>query len=332
MVKTVRIHRHGGPEVLQYDDVAETAPDTGEVAIDVRAIGVNRSEAMFRFGRHPETVKPVAFPARLGFEAAGVVRAVGADVKDIAVGDVVSLFPPPSVTRWGTYSEIATVPAEYVIRHPAAISFEQAAASWMQFVTAYGGLIDLGRLKVGDAALILAASSSVGLASIAIANAVGAVSIATTRSSAKKQALLDHGAQHVIVTDEENLVDRVAEITGGRGARVVFDPVGGPGINTLLQSMSPFGILVSYGALDQEPTPLPLFPIISAGLTIRGFSFKEIAIDPERRERAKTFILAGLESGLLRPVIDKIFPFDEMVAAHRYLESNQQFGKIVVSL
>lgn len=332
MVKTVRIYGHGGPEVLQYDDVAEAMPGAGEVAIDVKAIGLNRSEAMFRFGRHPETVTPVAFPARLGFEAAGIVRAVGAGVTDFHIGDAVSLFPPPSVTRWGTYSEIVTVPAEYVIRHPSALGFEQAAASWMQYVTAYGGLIDLGGLKAGEASLILAGSSSVGLASIDIANFVGATSIVTTRTSAKRNALLDHGAQHVIVTDEENIAERVADITEGKGARVVFDPVGGPGITTLLQAMSPFGILVSYGALDQEPTPLPLFPIISKALTIRGFSFKEIALDAARRERAKSFILEGLESGRLRPVIDKVFPFDEMVAAHRYLESNQQFGKIVASL
>lgn len=329
MPRIVRIYQNGGPEVLRIEEAVVPPPGPQEVTIDVKALGLNRSEAMFRSGRH---IEPISLPARLGYEAAGVVSAVGDAIQDIRVGDAVSVIPPPSVTRWGAYGERVTFPAEFVVKHPARLSCVEAASIWMQNVTAYGGLIDLGSLVQGDTVLIVAASSSVGLAAIQIAKAVGAVSIATTRSQAKKRALLDFGADHVIVTDEEDLCTRVEEITGGRGARVVFDPVAGPAIETLAKAMSKHGILIAYGMLSQDSTPFPLFTAIAKGLTFRGYTFKEIVLDPVRRDRAKRFILDSLDSGLLKPTIDKVFTFDQIVDAHRYLEANEQFGKIVVTI
>jgi len=284
---------------------------------------------MFRSGRHIETAH---FPARLGYEASGVISAIGSGVQGLAVGDAVSVIPPPSVTRWGAYGEVVTFPAEFIVKHPASLSWTQAAAIWMQNVTAYGALVDIARLGKGDAVIILAASSSVGLAAIQIARAVGAVSIATTRTDAKKKALLDFGADHVIVTGEEDLVSRVKEITGGKGARVAFDPIAGPGIAPLTEALSQYGILIVYGFLSVEQTPFPLFTAIAKGLTFRGFTFKEIVSDPVRLVKAKRFILEGLDAGLLMPTIDKIFTFDQIVEAHQYLESNAQFGKIVVTV
>lgn len=329
MPRIVRIHKNGGPEVLKIENLDVPPPSPEEVTIKVRAIGLNRSEAMFRSGRHIETA---CFPARLGYEAAGVISAIGSGVQGLAVGDAVSVIPPPSVTRWGAYGEMVTFPAEFIVKHPASLSWAQAAAIWMQNVTAYGGLIDIGRLGKGDTVIILAASSSVGLAAIQIARAVGAVSIATTRTDAKKKALLDFGADHVIVTDEEDLVSRVKEITGGKGARVAFDPVAGPGIAPLAEAMSQQGVLIVYGMLSLEQTPFPLFTAIRKGLTLRGFTFKEIVLDPVRLANAKNFILEGLNAGRLMPTIDKIFTFDQIVEAHQYLESNEQFGKIVVTV
>lgn len=329
MTRIVRMHETGGPEVLKFEEVELAAPGAREVTIDVKAIGLNRSESMFRSGRH---IEPVVLPARLGYEASGVISAIGAEVDAVKIGDAVSVIPPPSVTRWGAYGERVTFPAEYVVKHPSNLSWVEAAAVWMQYVTAYGGLIDLGGLKKGEAVVVVAASSSVGLAAIQVARAIGAIPIATTRTSEKKAALMDFGAQEVIVTGEEDLNERVNQITCGQGARVIFDPVAGPAIESLARALGMHGMLISYGMLSHDPTPYPLFTSVAKGLTLRGFTFKEIVLDPVRREKAKRFILDGLASGALEPKIDKVFSFDQIVEAHRYLESNQQFGKIVVTV
>ncbi|WP_026873962.1 zinc-dependent alcohol dehydrogenase family protein [Inquilinus limosus] len=329
MPRIVRIHELGGPEVLRIDEVEVPPPGPGEIRLRVKALGLNRAESMFRTGHYPESPE---FPARLGYEAAGVVEALGQGVTGFAVGDAVSIVPPLSITRWGTYGEVANVPAEVTVKHPPALSWTEAAAVWMQYVTAYGALVEVAGLRNGDAVLITAASSSVGLAAIQIANRIGAISIAATRSAAKAAALRDAGAAHVIVTDEEDLAARAKAITGGAGVRTVFDPVGGPSVSVLAEALGQGGILVEYGALSPEPTPFPLFPALVKGLTVRGYQYKEIVGDPARLDRAKRFILEGLADGSLKPVIDRVFPFDRIVEAHRYLESNQQIGKIVVTV
>ena len=224
------------------------------------------------------------------------------------------------------------MPAAAVAKHPATLSWEEAAAIWMQFLTAYGALVDIAKLGAGDALLIPAASSSVGIAAIQIANLVGAVPIALTRKSDKREALTKLGAAHVIATQEQDLVAEVNRITGGKGARVVFDPVAGPAIEKLIAAAATNGIVFEYGNLSNEPTPLPLFDVLSKLLTIRGYVLFEITGDPARLAHGKEFVIAGLAAGKLKPVIAKSFRFEDIVAAHRYMESNQQIGKIVVTV
>lgn len=329
MTRVVRFHEIGEPEVLRIEDIAVPPPGAGEVQIRVRALGLNRAEAMFRRGIY--VVEP-KFPERLGYEAAGIVEAIGPGVENIKPGDTVSVIPALSMPRWPAYGELATFSAELVIKHPASLSMNEAAAAWMQYVTAYGGLIDVAKLQKGDFVIITAASSSVGIAAIQIANMVGAIPIATTRTSAKKRAILDVGAAHVIATEEEDLVARLREITGNAGVRVVFDSIAGEMIEDLAKAMSKGGILIVYGMLSGQPTPFPLFNALTESLAVRGFIYGEIVADPERLAAAKAFILDGLASAALKPIIDKTFPFDQIVDAHRYLESNEQMGKIVVTL
>jgi NADPH2:quinone reductase len=329
MSRIVRFHQVGGPDVLKIEEVETPPPGPGEVALQVKAIGVNRAESMFRTGRY---IEDAVFPARLGYESAGVVTEVGPGVEGVAVGDAVSVIPPLSITRWGSYGETAIVPASAVVKHPASLSWVEAAAIWMQYVTAYGALIELGKLKRGDTVLITAASSSVGLAAIQVARSVGAIAIAATRTSAKRVALLEAGASHVIATEEEDLVARAAEITEAAGVQLAFDPIGGPLLDQIAELMAPHGLVIEYGALSPEPTPFPLFPVLAKFLTVHGYQYKEVVTAPERLERAKRFILDGLASGALKPVIDRVFAFDQIIEAHRYLESNQQFGKIVVTV
>lgn len=329
MARVVRFHQHGGPEVLRIGDVDLPAPGPGEVQIRVKALGLNRAEALLRAGTYIETP---TLPSGLGLEAAGVVEAVGEGVTDFATGDAVSIIPPRSMVRWPAYGELVTYPAALVVKHPPSLDWQTAAALWMQYLTAYGALIDIAKLGSGDVVVITAASSSVGLAAIQIANSVGATAIALTRTSAKKQALLEAGAAAVVVLAEADLEARLKEIAGPPGVRVVLDAVGGPIFEPLTAAMSKGGILIEYGGLSREPTPFPLAAVLGKTLTLRGYLVHEITGNPAKLEAAKAFILEGLEAGTLRPIIDRIFAFDQIVEAHRYLESNEQFGKIVVTV
>jgi len=329
MARAVRFHQHGGPEVLRIETVDVAPPAKGEVQIRVKALGLNRAEALLRRGTYIETAK---FPSGLGLEAAGLVAAIGEDVAGIVPGDAVSIVPPLSMVRWPAYAEIATFPAELVVRHPPELGFEAAAAVWMQYLTAYGALVDIARLGRGDVVAITAASSSVGLAAIQIANRIGAIPVALTRTSAKRRALRDAGAAHVVASDEEDIRAGLEAIAGSNGVRVVFDAVGGPAFEPLTAAMSPGGTLIEYGGLNPEPTPFPLFNVLTKSLVLRGYLVHEIIRDPVRLARAKAFVIDGLSEGSLKPVIARTFRFEEIVEAHRFLESNTQFGKIVVTI
>jgi len=325
-VKIVRFHQTGGAEVLQLDDLSLPEPSRGEVRLRVKAIGLNRAEVMFRQGQYlyqPE------LPSLLGYEASGVVEAIGPNVDPAWLGKTASTVPSFQLTHYGVYGEVAIVPAAALAEYPASLSYEEGTSIWMQYITAYGALIPIGKLTAGDFVLITAASSSVGLAAIEIAKAEGAISIATTRTSAKKAELLSLGADHVIAT-EEDLVARVHEITGGKGARVVFDPIGGKGLEILAAATAAYGIIVEYGALAPEPTPYPLFTAVRKWLTIRGYTLFEVVTQPELYTTAKKYVFDHIVAGDFKPRIDKTFPLSEIVEAHRYMESNAQIGKIVV--
>ena len=329
MARIVRFHQYGDPSVLKIEDLDVPPPAADEVQIKVKSIGLNRAEVMFR--KHAY-LQEAQLPSRLGYEAAGIVKTVGTSVTGFNKGDVVSLIPPTDIARWGTYGELANVPARNLVKHPENISFEVAAASWMQYVTAWGALIEQAKLSTGDFVIVTAASSSVGIAAFQIAKVVGATIIATTRSRAKRQALIEHGADHVVVTDEEDLVARVMQLTSGVGARVVFDPVGGPSFIALTESMARGGILLEYGALSTEPTPFPQFTVLGKSLTLKGYLNGEITNNEAALERAKAFITKGLSSGQLKPVIARTFRLEQIQEATRFLESNTQIGKVVVNV
>lgn len=329
MPRIVRFHEFGDADVLRIEELDVAFPAADEVRIAVKAIGLNRAEVMFRRNAY---VQQAEVPSQLGYEAAGVVEAIGTDVTDLEVGDAVSVIPTENMARWGTYGELINIPARHVVKHPANLSFEQAAASWMMYVTAWGALVEQAKLTSGDFVIVSAASSSVGTAAFQIAHAVGATVIATTRTSAKRQALIDAGADHVIATAEEDLVPTVMKITSGKGARVVLDPIGGPNIAILAEAMAPRGILLEYGALSADEGPFPQFAVLGKSLTLKGYLYNEIVSDDDALARAKAFILAGLGNGSLTPLISRTFAFDEVQEATRFLESNEQVGKIVLTV
>jgi len=329
MPKIIRFHEMGGAEVLKVENVPLTEPGQGEVRLKVEAIGLNRAEAMFRQGQYLEQPE---LPSRLGYEASGIVDAVGPGTSGIQIGDRVSVIPSFSMGTYGVYGESAIVPGYAVARYPAHLSAVEGAAIWMQYLTAFGALIEFGQLIKDDAVLITAASSSVGLAAIQITKAAGALAIATTRGADKTQFLLDVGADHVVVTEEEDLPERVMAITSGKGAKIIFDAVAGSFLEKLADAAASGAIIFEYGALSPAPTPFPLFTALAKGLTVRGYTLFEIVKDPEKLARGKRYVYNGLQSGTLKPVIDRTFPLEAIADAHRYMESNQQKGKIVVTV
>jgi len=329
MSRIVRFHRTGGPEVLQLDELDIGLPKAGEIRLRVRALGLNRAEAMFRSGGYLETP---SLPSRLGYEAAGEIEAIGEGVTGFSVGDAVSTIPAFSMNQYGVYGDAAIVPAHAVAKHPANLSWSEAAAIWMQYLTAYGALIELGRLARGEAVIITAASSSVGLAAIQIANSLGAIPIAATRTAKKREALTKAGAKYVIATKEQDLAQEALRLTGGKGARHAFDPVCGPGVEALADALAEEGTIFLYGALASEPTPFPLFPALAKNLTLRGYTLFSVTGDPQALERGKRFVIDGLAAGSFKPIIARSFPLEDIVEAHRYLESNEQVGKIIVTV
>lgn len=329
MPKIVRFHSLGGPENLKLEEVALREPGEGEVKLRVQAVGLNRAESGFMHGQYFETPQ---LPSRIGYEASGIVEAVGPGVDTAWVGKPVATIPGFSMSKNGVLGEEAVVPADSLGEYPRKLSPVEAAAIWMQYLTAYGALVTYGGVKAGDFVLITAASSSVGLAAIQIVNAEGATAIAATRGSAKRSELLSLGAAHVIATEEEDIGQKVNEITGGKGARLIFDPVGGPGVEKLAAAAGYHGIIFQYGGLSMQPTPFPLRAMVSKGLSMRAYSLMELRGEPELLKTAKQYVFDRLSDGRFHPKIAKTFPLAQSKEAYQYLESNQQVGKVVITV
>lgn len=330
MTRVVRFHETGGPEVLSIVDEAVPEPSAGEVRIRVHAIGINRAEVMRRKGIHNEPV--THYPAGLGNEAAGLVEAVGDGVSTLAVGDRVSVIPSFSANQYGMYGEQVLAPASAVVKHPESLSWTDAASIWMMFLTAYSALIEDAKVGPGDVVLIGAASSSVGLAAIQLVNMAGGTPIALTRTNAKRDQLFDAGARHVIAIQEQDVGAEVKTLTDGKGATVVFDPVGGADFPKLVDTLTIGGTAYLYGALAEEVTPLPGIEFVANLQTVKGHNIWKTSGDAGRQKVGVEYILAGLASGQLHTVIDKVFTFDQIADSHRYVEANGQFGKVVVTV
>jgi NADPH:quinone reductase-like Zn-dependent oxidoreductase len=326
MAKVVRFHAFGGPDVLRVEDVDVGEPGCDEVRIRVHAIGLNRVDSLYRGGNF----LPAAFPSKIGYEAAGIIEAVGPGVTGFGVGDRVAVLYGLSMQDYGTYGEAILYPGDRLIRVPDGQSLVEAAASWMQYGTAYA-LVAIAGIGAGDPVVITAASSSVGLAAIQIASAHRAVPIAVTTSAGKAAALKAHGAAHVLVSTEEDVAARIREITSGEGARIIFDAVGGAPLATLLGAAASEAVAVVYGTLAGASIDLFLPLLMMNNVTLRGWSADLFIRQDRRRSELIDYVNRGIAAGTLRPVIDRTFDLSDIAAAHAYLESNAQLGKIVVT-
>jgi NADPH:quinone reductase-like Zn-dependent oxidoreductase len=341
VVKVIRFCKTGGSEVLRIDEIQLPQLKKNEVLVRVQAVAVSRPDLLWREGSYFEEPE---FPAQIGYDAAGVVESVGPEVKTLKVGDRVSTFPAVSLLDYAAHGETIIYPESALIVYSNSLTPVQAASVNTGLFTAYFALVELAYLHSNQHVVVTAASSSMGIAAIQIAKAIGAKSIAVTRAEAKKEALLGAGADHVIVAGSEDVQETILALTEGLGAEVIYDAVAGPGLEELVWATKRSGHVIVYGNLGamEYGTLLPLGACFLRAIKVYGsfrvFDFTGhsrlgLQAKSEAIERAKKFIAEGLASKLFSAKIDRVFfGLDEYAAAHRYTETNDQIGKIAVAL
>jgi NADPH:quinone reductase-like Zn-dependent oxidoreductase len=336
----IRFHELGGPEVLRIEDLPVRAPGPGEVRLRVDAVGLNRAEVNFRRGTYLEDPR---LPAGLGTEAAGEILEVGPGVDGWAVGEAVSVVPAFSQNDYPVYGEEAVVPAAALVRRPEGMDAVTGAAVWMPYVTVYGMVAEILRVRPGDRVVVTAAANSIGVAALQVLRYLGAVPVATVPAPGPEAALREAGAAEVVVTGPYEGDGRVVpgggslagalraafvradpggavrDPGGDPGADLVLDAVGGPQVDQLVRACAPGASVIVHGGLSGLPTPLPGGGY--AAVWLRRYRVFEVTGDPAALRRAIAFVRAGLAGGALRPVIDRIFDFDDVAAAHTYLDS-----------
>ena len=328
MPRVARIHSWGGPDVIRVDDLPVPEPGPRDVRINVEAAALNRADAMRHNGEEGIKAALPEIPTPFGFECAGVVDAVGSDVTRFKPGDKVNACPHME-TGYGTIGEVILWP-EFVLSHyPEHLTPVEASAVWMQYMVAWGALVEHGKMQPEDFVLVSAASSSTGIGMIQLAKEAGATAIATTRTPEKKEFLLSVGADRVIATSEDDLVAEVMEITDGQGCRLICDPIGGDFMDTLIQCVAQWGYIFLYGFLSGQPTHIPLLGW-PKGTMMMGYTASALIADPERRERGMAYVNERLNNDAFRPVIDRVFKLDEVVKAFQYLDGMSVLGKVVI--
>ncbi|HYV56272.1 MAG TPA: quinone oxidoreductase [Candidatus Nitrosopolaris sp.] len=321
--RAIRIHETGGAEKLRWEEIEIAPPAPGEALVRHTAVGVNYIDVYHRTGLYPVPGPP----AVLGVEAAGVVEAIGPGVTSVKTGERVAYAGGPL----GAYAEQARVPAERLVRLPASISDEQAAAMMLKGLTAHYLLRRTYRVQRGDTILFHAAAGGVGLIACQWARHLGATVIGTVGSEVKVPLARANGCEHVIVYTRENFPERVRELTGGAGVPVVYDSVGQATFEGSLDCLAPLGLMVSFG---NASGPVP--PVNLALLAMKGSLFltrPSLATYAARREdlvAAAEELFGVVASGAVRVTINHRYPLAEAAAAHRALEQRGTTGSIVL--
>jgi NADPH:quinone reductase-like Zn-dependent oxidoreductase len=336
-MRQIVITRKGGPEVLEIREATNPKPARGEVLIRVLASGINFADILARQGLYPDAPK---IPCVVGYEVAGTVLALGPGVNDFAEGQAVV-----ALTRFGGYSDLVGVPISQVFAKPESLTFEQAAALPVNYLTAYGLLVVMGSLREGESVLIHNAGGGVGLAALDIARHLGATSYGTA-SATKHVFLRERGLDHPIDYRTADWLPVLLDLTGGKGVELVVDPLGGGNWKKSYKALRSTGRLGVFGfslaagfglkskvGLLKELVKIPWFhPLSMMGKNkgLFGLNLGHLWHENDKIRIWTDAILQGVTDGWVRPYVDRAFPFDHAPDAHRYIESRKNIGKVVL--
>ncbi len=337
-MKQVIIARHGGPECLELREGSDPEPGPGQLRIRVRAAGVNFADILGRMGLYPDAPKGAYVP---GYEVSGAIDKLGEGVERKR-GERVMSF-----TRFGGYSDLVCVSAEQAVEIPEAMSFEEAAAIPVQYLTAYHMVIRLGNLRAGETIFVHGLGGGVGMAALQLARQAGGVVLGTS-SPSKHEALLASGAAKVFGYDLRDLAQAVREATGGRGVQQVLDPVGGRMFRTSYRMLAPTGRLFLYGfsslapgrrrnifhvllELVRTPSFRPI-PLMNQNRGVIGVNLGHLWNQERLLREEMEEILRLYEEGHVKPVIAQCFPLAEAVSAHRFIQDRRNIGKVLLTV
>jgi NADPH2:quinone reductase len=321
--KGFRFQEHGGPGVLRFEDVEIGAPGPAEVRIRNVAVAVNYRDVLMRRGVH--AVK--SLPSAIGLESAGVIDAVGRDVRGLSVGDRVAYAGMPE----GSYAELRIVPAARVIPLPADIDERTAASMMIRGMTARCLLTETYKVQPGDTILIHAAAGGVGLIMCQWAKHLGATVIGTVSSEAKADIARAHGCDHPIVYTREDFAARVRDITGGEGVPVVYDSVGKATFEASLKCLRRRGVMASFGEASGDPDPMPPRRLGALGsIYLTHSSVSNYTVTRAELLAAAHDLFAMVGSGRIKIAISQTYPLQDAPRAHADIESRKTTGSIVL--
>jgi NADPH2:quinone reductase len=322
MVQAIRFHETGGPEVLRWEAVEVGEPAPGQARVRHEAVGLNFIDTYHRTGLYP-----LPLPSGIGLEGAGVVEAVGDGVSNVAPGDRVAYAGGPV----GAYSEARNMPADRLLKLPAAIDFNTGAAMMLQGLTSAYLLRRTYRVQPGDAVLIHAAAGGVGLIACQWAKAIGATVIGTTSSEAKAELARAHGADHIIFYTREDVAKRVREITGGEGVAVVYDGVGKDTFAGSLDSLRPLGMMVSYGNASGPVAPFdPLLLSQKGSIFITRPTLMHYTAKRADLEALGSELFDVVTSGKVKIEVNQRYALKDAAQAHRDLEARKTTGSTIL--
>lgn len=329
------------PTSLTLIDTDIPEPGPKQVRVKISSMGLNRGDLLYCQGRYfyqaPDN-------SRVGFEGAGFIDKLGSELTNssFAVGDRVAILPMSfDVSTQGCFSEYAIYDIDSLIPSPSGLSDSESGAIWMAYLTAWGGMIECGRLAKGETVVVTAASSSVGLAAIQIAKMAGAFVIATSSHEAKASVMLEHGADAIFTIPSnlegkalkdvcEQYVEYIRKQTDGKGSDLVFDAVAGPASYGLVKGSAQGGRIVIQGMLDRRPMDIHAGVVMKRRLSITGYTLDATLEDPTKKAQAIEAVSQGFNNKQLKPVIAKIHPLSCFANAFEQLQKNQHIGKIVL--
>jgi NADPH:quinone reductase len=324
-MRAVVIHAPGAPEQLVMADVPEPAPGPGEVLIDVAVAGCNWADTQIRTGIYPH---PFTYPLVLGFEISGTVSKLGPNVTDLKVGDRVATF----VEKGGGYAQKAVAPANIVMRLPDSISLEVGATLPIQPLTGYHMLYTVYSLKPGAVVLINAIGGGVGLFTTQLAVKGGARVIGTVGTPGKDKLALEYGAQRVVVTKNEDFEQAVLAFTNGRGVDLAIDSYGATMLDRTFNVVRKLGHIVSIGEAEGQPLKNIRERILPRSQTFTRLHLGHVDADSQAWKDGVTHVLDGVVDGWLKVPIARVFPMAQAADMHRYIESRQAAGKLLLAI